>query len=248
MIQSANSRPSGPSVSGLFRSRCPSAIAWLIVAIVVRPAVNACPRRAVTHVGVEILKVIQPARADLDSPAAVKAIVVSIGIRASLNHGLPRDIHTTLVQAVFPGDMVHAFSSIVGAHAPTRELFAVSQAAVANIFCNSAVAATREISLAPTAHRGLRDNHEFPKTLANHFYLWRSDAALITTARISLALNQRPAGHFSFGATSTSTEKKPFRTAPATARWRVGNNVPQPKLAVGRDDCLDGHTAILTQT
>ncbi len=78
-----------PTVLCLFVSGCPTAVARLIVAVVVDAFNGVLGRRHVAHVGEKVLKGCCPAGANLDPPATVDFEMRASRIRASLNNALP---------------------------------------------------------------------------------------------------------------------------------------------------------------
>lgn len=76
------------SILGLLRWCCPSAIAGLIIAIVIYP-VDGFARRAFAHVGIEIVKD-EPSFANGDAAPAIVFVPRLAMIGASPNHRYPR--------------------------------------------------------------------------------------------------------------------------------------------------------------
>lgn len=80
----------GADVSGLFFRRRPAAIPRSIRPVAVLSIDGMTPRRARTHVRVEVLERIAPTLADDDSAAAVKRIIRGFRIQAPRANRLPR--------------------------------------------------------------------------------------------------------------------------------------------------------------
>lgn len=78
----------GACVSILFLASSPSAIAGLVVAVIVDAVNRVLGRRSRPHVRNKILEPV-PSLADLDSSGSVVWVVFAISVLASLNHGCP---------------------------------------------------------------------------------------------------------------------------------------------------------------
>ncbi len=72
----------------LLKVRCPSAVSWFVVAVLVRVPVNCFARWSLAHIGKEVCKFIPPG-ADRNSPTAIMLKTESLWIRAALNHSRP---------------------------------------------------------------------------------------------------------------------------------------------------------------
>ena len=87
------------SVSGhvarLLCLRCPAAVVWLVVAIIVATINRIAHRRAWSHVCQERLERVEPALAHSDSASAVVLKSVCLRISATLKHLLPNAVFTT---------------------------------------------------------------------------------------------------------------------------------------------------------
>ena len=74
----------------LLSRRCPAAIARLVVPIIV-DTVEAGARRALPHVGKEVLEAI-PALTDADTPASVAGVLRVVGVKTPLPHRAPDNV------------------------------------------------------------------------------------------------------------------------------------------------------------
>lgn len=90
----------GPTVPALFKTVCPTAVAWLVIAVVV-DSFDAQTFWPIPHVGQEGLKY-PPSIADRNSTTAVILKISVLGIGASLNHAEPGAINRGAVPAVAP--------------------------------------------------------------------------------------------------------------------------------------------------
>lgn len=79
----------GARISTLLFNRCPSAIAWLVVAVYVNPINAVTSTWLWPHVLVEGFKTVHPLTANSYTSAAVTFIVSGIWIAASISHANP---------------------------------------------------------------------------------------------------------------------------------------------------------------
>lgn len=85
---STSARSAVTPVSRLLFRRCPPAVPWLVVSVVV-DTIDRLPRRARAHVGEEVW-VLVPAFANADAPASPVGVTRMSRVTATTHHAVPR--------------------------------------------------------------------------------------------------------------------------------------------------------------
>lgn len=91
-----------PFVPSLFLVRCPTAIAWLIIPVVVDPVDVVVTRGLGAHIGEEFIERIHPLFADLDSPSPVQMVADVIPVGASGSDAEPCPIFRGMMEPPSP--------------------------------------------------------------------------------------------------------------------------------------------------
>jgi len=77
------------AILGLLFGVGPAAVAGLVVAILVRIAINALAWRALSHVSEEVFKAVYPSLTDYDSPASIVFVILRVRVATSGPHAVP---------------------------------------------------------------------------------------------------------------------------------------------------------------
>jgi len=101
------------TIRRLLRAGGPAAVFRHIVSVIV-DAVNACSRRALSHIRQEVLKRLNPTRADLDAPASIPVIPGGRRVVASVLHRLPRLVLTGSSPAPLGGSVLDSVANVTG--------------------------------------------------------------------------------------------------------------------------------------
>ena len=117
------------AVIALLCNRCPAAVVWLIVTVVIDAVKRVLLARARPHVFVESLERITPTMTNLDTAAAVVGIVLITRPGASLDHRVPGLVFWRVPHSVYPSSML----------APTVLCSSACEAVVANFFHAAAI-------------------------------------------------------------------------------------------------------------
>jgi hypothetical protein len=150
-------------ISALLGSRCPSNIARLVVAVIVRKSVQReRPRWSVAHVSQKCREIASPFRAHGDSSTAVVFIAGQVGAITAILHRVPRTIFCCSASLMRGVSSNHDFP----VQTSTRLRLASSQAARIDGLGLTAVTSTQPVTCAPAAWC-LRDHLQPPKSLSN---------------------------------------------------------------------------------
>lgn len=146
-------------VVGLFKKGRPSAIVWLIVAIIVDAIYRMFGGRARSHIRIERLVGFKPSFANADTAAAITTPILALSVCTSGNHFAPNVVFGNLVK---PVDFISRWLT------PTAFRRAVLEAVSMHGPFGSALATAKPSGLPVLVATDIAQNKPFPKVMAGY--------------------------------------------------------------------------------